>query len=383
MISGLDNIENSNVDLKSMIATLANHLKINLGKQDIRKVRIVKTPSNTSVVQVTFYSSAHCLRLLDNKKAHGSITNSDVFKYSMSANLIYINELLPQDTHKLLTAARNLKRSFGLFRVWHNKGQIFLQLNPHDRAILIHCHKDLEELSKSLSSDSAQQQQQIQNSQQLNYLQQPQEYYSLPVQFQQQVQLQVQQPQYQQQHTYSAQPQNKASTQQFNSQASPPFNTRQPQARFPGTQSNQRKQPTPRPLLQSQPSSSTQSNHQFNSNFTNRSKYTQNFQSLNRLSKNKNNHVNPPNNNYTPISNTQPSHLNYRPPFPTVPQSFSNPPTSLPSYILRQPVLQHNTPSNPLSVAASLTSPSPLPTHIENQNLSQNLSQNFSQHLQN
>ena len=47
MISGLDNIENSNVDLKSMITALANHLKVNLGKQDIRKVRIVKAPSNT------------------------------------------------------------------------------------------------------------------------------------------------------------------------------------------------------------------------------------------------------------------------------------------------------------------------------------------------
>ena len=96
MISGLENIENSNVHLKSMIATLANRLKVNLGKQDIRKVRIFKTPSNTSLVQVTFYSSAHCLRLLDNKKAYGNITNSDVFNYSMSANPIYINELLPQ-----------------------------------------------------------------------------------------------------------------------------------------------------------------------------------------------------------------------------------------------------------------------------------------------
>ena len=117
MISGLENIDDRNVDLKSMRATLANYLNVNLNKQDIRKVRIVKTPNNTSLVQATFCSSAHCLRLLDNKKACGNIKNSDVFNYSMSANSIYINELLPQDTHKLLTAARNLKRSFGLFRV--------------------------------------------------------------------------------------------------------------------------------------------------------------------------------------------------------------------------------------------------------------------------
>ena len=91
----------------------------------------------------------------------------------MSANPIYINELLPQDTHKLLTAARNLKRSFGVFRVWHNKGQIYLQIAPNDSAILINSYNDLEDLSKNLSSDLALQQQQ-QNSQPPNYLQQPQ-----------------------------------------------------------------------------------------------------------------------------------------------------------------------------------------------------------------
>ena len=199
MISGLDNIEDRNVDLKSMIATLANYLKVNLTKQDIRKVRIVKTPNTSSLVQVTFYSPAHCLRLLDNKKACGNISNSDVFKYSMSANSIYINELLPQNMHKLLTTARNLKRSFGLFRVWHNKGQIFLQVSPDDRAILINSYKDLDDLSKNLSLDLALQQKQQQNSQQQNFLQQPLVNVSLPTQTQKQAQLQAPLQQQQQQ----------------------------------------------------------------------------------------------------------------------------------------------------------------------------------------
>ena len=380
MISGLENIENSNVDLKSMVATLANRLKVNLGKQDIRKVRIVKTPSNTSLVQVTFYSSAHCLRLLDNKKAYGNITNSDVFNYSMSANPIYINELLPQDTHKLLTAARNLKRSFGLFRVWHNRGQIFLQLTPNDRATLINCHKDLEDLSTSLSSEAAQQQLPLQNSQSSNYLQQSQEYYSTLAQSQQQeppqapqlqqFQLQTQQ----QQHlTHTVQPIKKVSSTQFNPHLRPPFNLRQPQAHFSYSHSTQRKQTQSRPHQQYQPSTSTQSNQQYNSNFMNRPRFTQNLNATNRPSKN--NYTNLNNKNYPSLPNIQPSSQNYRPPYPTAPQSYSNPPASQQSSILRQPVLQHNSSLNPPLDAPPLTHPPSLSSQLENQNSSQNFNQ--------
>ena len=40
IISGLDNIENPNVDLKCMVVILANYLNLNITKQDIRKARV-------------------------------------------------------------------------------------------------------------------------------------------------------------------------------------------------------------------------------------------------------------------------------------------------------------------------------------------------------
>ena len=134
------------------LMTLANFLNLNITKLDIRKASVVKNPNNSCIVQVTFYSKAHCLQLLDLKRSHGRITNSDVFNYSMSSNQIYINEYLPQDVHKPVTAARNLKKSMGLYKTWHKSGQIFIQATPNYRAVIINSHKDLQDLVKSLST---------------------------------------------------------------------------------------------------------------------------------------------------------------------------------------------------------------------------------------
>ena len=390
MISGLDNIEDRNVDLKSMIVTLANYLNVNINKQDIRKVRVVKTPNNTSLVQATFYSSAHCLRLLDSKKSRGNITNSDVFKYSMSANFIYINELLPQDTHKLLTAARNLKRSFGLFRVWHNKGQIFLQITSNDRTILINNLKELDDLSKNLSSVSALQQQQLQNSQQQNFLQQPYEN-ALPIQ--QQAQQQQQQQQYlnqqqfpqqqqnqlqqlqQQQLTHLAQPQNKFSFQQLNPQFRTQINRQQSQARSqqykPNNQIFQRRQEMSRPQPQFQPTFSSQQDQQFNS--TNMQNF--NPQTFQNRPPNNNNRANYPNKNYLSYQNSQINTKNYRSSHITQPQPLPQYQFSQQIPLLRQPTFHHNKPTNSISTVPPIAPPPSLSTQSAELNLSQPSSQ--------
>ena len=124
MISGLD-INNNNVDLKRMIVTLANFLKVNVRIQDIRKARLVNNTQHS--VQVTFYSSAHSLQLLDNKRAFDRLINSNVFDYSLSNHQIFINACLSPDIHKLLMSARQVRNSFGLHKVWHKSGQIFIQ----------------------------------------------------------------------------------------------------------------------------------------------------------------------------------------------------------------------------------------------------------------
>ena len=55
IISGLE-ISDNNTDLKRMIVTLANYLKINIKSQYIRKSRLVNK-NNSSLVQVTFSHS--------------------------------------------------------------------------------------------------------------------------------------------------------------------------------------------------------------------------------------------------------------------------------------------------------------------------------------
>ena len=107
-----------------MIDTLANYLKVNIKSQDIRKARLVNN-NNSSLLQVTFYSSAHSLQLLDSKRAFGRLVNSNVFNYSLSNGQIFINECLPQEVHKLLMAARQARYTYGFFKVWHKNGHLF------------------------------------------------------------------------------------------------------------------------------------------------------------------------------------------------------------------------------------------------------------------
>ena len=134
-----------------MIVTLANYLKCNIKNQDIRKARLVNN-NNSSLVQVTFYSSAHSLQLLDNKRAFGRLLNSNVFNFSLSNGQIFINECLPQEIHKLLMAAKQARKNYGFFKVWHKNGQILVQVNPQDRAYVISNITELQDLTNSYSN---------------------------------------------------------------------------------------------------------------------------------------------------------------------------------------------------------------------------------------
>ena len=149
MISGLEISDKT--DLRKMIVTLANYLKVNIKNQDIRKARLVNH-NNSSLVQVTFYSSAHTLQLLDNKRAFGRLVNSNVFNFSLSNGQIFINECLPQEVHKLLMAAKQARKNYGFFKVWHKNGQILVHVNPQDRAYVISNITELQDLTDSYSN---------------------------------------------------------------------------------------------------------------------------------------------------------------------------------------------------------------------------------------
>ena len=111
-----------------MIVTLANYLKVKVTSQDIRKVKFVNTTRNSYLVQVSFYSPAHGLQLLDSKRILGKINNSNAFNYSLSNSQIFINESLPQDIHKLLIAAKQARQNYGFYKVWHKNGRVLTRL---------------------------------------------------------------------------------------------------------------------------------------------------------------------------------------------------------------------------------------------------------------
>ena len=48
-------------------------------------------------------------------------------------------------------AARQARNTYGLFKVWYKNGQIFIQVNPQDRALVINNLKELQDLLNSFS----------------------------------------------------------------------------------------------------------------------------------------------------------------------------------------------------------------------------------------
>ena len=49
-------------------------------------------------------------------------------------------------------AARQARNTYGLFNVWHKNGQIFIQVNPQDRVLVINNLKELQDLLNSFSA---------------------------------------------------------------------------------------------------------------------------------------------------------------------------------------------------------------------------------------
>ena len=103
-----------------------------------------------------------------------------------------------------------------------------------------------------------------------------------------------------------------------------------------------------RPQLQPQPTTSLQQNQQFNFNNIQNLKHTQTFHSQNRPQNN--NQANYSNENNAPYQNLQPNSTNYHPTHTIKTQTYSQYPTSQHIPFLRQPVLHHNTPKNPISL---------------------------------
>ena len=126
-----------------------------------------------------------------------------------------------------------------------------------------------------------------------------------------------------------------------------------------------------RPQLQSQPSTSSQQDQQFNHNNIQNFKNPQTFQ--NRPPNNK--QANYPNKNYSSYQNLQTNTNNYRFFHTTQPQTFTQYPISQQIPLLRQSVFHHNIAKNSVSTVPPLTSPPSLTSQSQEQNFSQLFSQ--------
>ena len=153
-----------NTDLKALVIEVASFLGIPLHPSDIRNVRLLKsnktlntTAPGPAPIVATFYSSSHCLKILDAKKSLPKILNADVTADATSDRQIFITEMIDKDLYRLKLRCKTWAKANNHKFVWHGQGNILIKKDDNSAKIQISCESDLTKLSESLNPSENQQ----------------------------------------------------------------------------------------------------------------------------------------------------------------------------------------------------------------------------------
>lgn len=145
-----------NAVLVDLVFDIISLLKVPVLKEDIRRVRLVKHKPKPDrqkaplpVMIATFYSSAHCLRILDNKKLRGKITNADVTPGGDARTEIFINPVLDQASYKFLKECKSKGKSAGFRYIWPADGHVHLRVSETSRVFKV---ANIDELQQLIST---------------------------------------------------------------------------------------------------------------------------------------------------------------------------------------------------------------------------------------
>lgn len=157
-ISGHEGTTDANVDLKKLFVDLARFLEVKLEADDIRRTSLLKPRSNSQSERpdnaappgfvVTLYSASHALKILDARHKRTKILNSDIINGSTSNRQIFINNVVKQETYRLLQTVKSWARNHGFRFVWQTEGRVLLRKQERARVIQINSEEDLDDLEK-------------------------------------------------------------------------------------------------------------------------------------------------------------------------------------------------------------------------------------------
>ena len=127
-------------DLVSLAVGLFNFMGIPITPKHIRRARIMKVGKGTKPysdvlssnaepprIIVTLYSHSKFLRILDAKKEHPKILNSDVTVNSTSDKQIYVNAMLSKEHYELLKKCKVWAKENLYKFIWYSEGCILIK----------------------------------------------------------------------------------------------------------------------------------------------------------------------------------------------------------------------------------------------------------------
>lgn len=141
--------------LPALVQQVASALGVPLANDDVSATRflIPRSKARRNVkdaplpIIARLRSRELCLKLLSSKKSKGILRTSDLNPQpSCPPSAIHLNEALPTDVYKLLTATRTAAKARGYRYIWHSNGAVLIKLRDGAPTQRIRSLADLEAL---------------------------------------------------------------------------------------------------------------------------------------------------------------------------------------------------------------------------------------------
>lgn len=152
-IHGHANSGAPDLDLNVAVIHLAEFLDLTVTDRDLQRVRIIKRREKSyssvtalqPIIAADFYSHEMALRLVDAKKRHGKLLNSDLLQ-TTNTSPISISFPLDREKYALLREAKIRAQMHNVRYVWNSRGSIFVRETDGARAIKVRSLAHLDEL---------------------------------------------------------------------------------------------------------------------------------------------------------------------------------------------------------------------------------------------
>lgn len=146
-IHGYANAGMADLDIKSAVIHLAEHLDLTITERDILRTRVVRrrkdaaTPSYAAVarppiISAEFFSHEMALRLVNARKSYGKLTNRDLLGID-NVNSIAVSFPLSREKYELLLTAKSRAAVHNFRFVWNSNGSVFIRQAEGTRAIKV------------------------------------------------------------------------------------------------------------------------------------------------------------------------------------------------------------------------------------------------------